>query len=107
MPESKNSGALTEAVLYIMISLDQPLHGYGIMQKVLDLSDGRVNIGAGTLYGATNTLLKKKWIEPFKGESARKKEYALTELGRDVIEQEYQRIKEVKNNVERFRRGEL
>jgi DNA-binding PadR family transcriptional regulator len=107
MPESNTRGALTEAVLYILISLDQPLHGYGIMQKVSELSDGRVSIGAGTLYGATNTLLKKRWIEPFKGESSRKKEYVITELGRSVIESEYQRLKELKSNVEKFRRGEL
>ncbi len=107
MPESKKSGALTEAVLYILISLDQPLHGYGIMQKVAQISKDRVNIGAGTLYGATNTLLKKKWIRPFDGESSRKKEYIITDLGREVIEKEYQRIKEVKLNIERFRRGEL
>lgn len=107
MPESTQRGALTEAVLYILISLDQPLHGYGIMQKVTELSDNRVNIGAGTLYGATNTLLKKKWIEPFKGESARKKEYILTDLGRAIIENEYERIGELKQNIEKFMRGEL
>lgn len=107
MPESKNTGALTEAVLYILVSLDTPLHGYGIMQKVSELSSNRVNIGAGTLYGATNTLLKKNWIEPVKGDSSRKKEYVITKLGREVIESEYERIKELKTNIEKFRRGDL
>ena len=44
--------ALTEAVFYILLSLDTPLHGYGIMQNVESLSGGRVRLAAGTLYGA-------------------------------------------------------
>lgn len=48
---------LTEAVYYILLSLTEPLHGYGIMQKAEQLSSGRVRLAAGTLYGALNTLL--------------------------------------------------
>ena len=50
--------ALTEAVFYILLSLVEPLHGYGIMQNVEKLSGGRVRLAAGTLYGAINTLLE-------------------------------------------------
>ena len=42
--------ALTEPVYYILLSLLTPMHGYGIMQNVKKLTNGRVNIGAGTLY---------------------------------------------------------
>ncbi len=48
--------ALTEAVFYILLSLDEPLHGYGIMQNAERLSNGRVRLAAGTLYGALDTL---------------------------------------------------
>ena len=41
--------ALTEAVFYILLSLDEPLHGYGIMQNAERLSNGRVRLAAGTL----------------------------------------------------------
>ena len=41
--------ALTEAVYYILLSLDKPLHGYGIMQNTETLSNGRVRLAAGTL----------------------------------------------------------
>ena len=51
--------ALTEAVFYILLSLQEPLHGYGIIQNVETLSHGRVKLAAGTLYGAINTLLDK------------------------------------------------
>ena len=55
--------ALTEAVYYILLSLQSPLHGYGIIQNVDAWSKGRVKLAPGTLYGALNTLLDKKWIE--------------------------------------------
>ena len=51
--------ALTEAVFYILLSLDTPLHGYGIMQNVESLSGGRVRLAAGTLYGALATLTER------------------------------------------------
>ena len=51
--------ALTEAFYYILLSLYQPLHGYGIMQKAEEFSGGRVRLAAGTLYGALNTLQDK------------------------------------------------
>ena len=53
--------ALTEAVFYILLSLQRPLHGYGIMQRVEELSRGRVRLAAGTLYGALATLVEKGW----------------------------------------------
>ena len=71
--------ALTEAVYYILLSLIQPMHGYGIMQNVEQLSNDRVKLAAGTLYGAINTLLEKGWITALTGEKdSRKKEYQIT-----------------------------
>ena len=94
-----NNQALTEAVYYILLSLTQPLHGYGIMQNVEKLSRGRVRLAAGTLYGAINTLLEKGWISAMAGEKdSRKKEYIITELGRDVLLWELKRLTELLNN---------
>lgn len=74
---------LTEAVYYILLLLVEPLHGYGIMQNVAQLSNGRVNLAAGTLYGAINTMLEKGWISALPGErNTRKKEYVITENGK-------------------------
>lgn len=61
--------ALTEAVFYILLSLDTPLHGYGIMQNVERLSGGRVRLAAGTLYGALTTLTERGWIVSLGDES--------------------------------------
>lgn len=88
--------ALTEAVYYILLSLIQPLHGYGIMQNVENLSAGRVRLAAGTLYGAINTMLEKGWIKALPGEkNSRKKEYVITDLGRKILDNEILRLKEL------------
>ncbi len=99
MPESSLRGALTEAVLYILLALYTPLHGYGIMQKVDELSHGRVNLGAGTLYGAINTLLDKGWIIPLAGEmDSRRKEYVISETGKEIVAMELIRLQELLDN---------
>lgn len=106
MPESQERGALTEAVFYILLSLYKPLHGYGIMQNVKELSNERVNLGAGTLYGAINTLLDKNWIKSVDGEKdSRKKEYEITTIGKQVISGEIARLEELLANGRKITGG--
>ena len=94
-----NTPALTEAVYYILLSLMQPLHGYGIMQNVEQLSSGRLRLAAGTLYGAISSMLDKGWITALDGAAdSRKKEYVITEAGRDILRAEYTRLKELVSN---------
>ncbi len=95
---------LTEAVYYILLSLYKPLHGYGIMQNVKELTNGRLNLGAGTLYGAINTLLSKEMIIEYSSNSA-KKEYLITELGKQIVETELKRLKELVKNGEELLEG--
>jgi DNA-binding PadR family transcriptional regulator len=104
MPEGQ--GALTEAVFYILLSLMRPMHGYGIMQNVSDLSRGRVALGAGTLYGALNTLLEKGWIVPCAGPPGeRRKEYVITPAGRRTAGTELARLGELLENGRRIMGG--
>ena len=94
-----NTGALTEAVYYILLSLMEPLHGYGIMQNVERLSGGRLRLAAGTLYGAISTMLEKGWITALDNTTdSRKKEYVITETGREILRAEYARLKELVDN---------
>ena len=94
-----NTPALTEAVYYILLSLMQPLHGYGIMQNVEQRSGGRLRLAAGTLYGAISSMLDKGWITALDGAAdSRKKEYVITEAGRDILRAEYTRLKELVSN---------
>jgi DNA-binding PadR family transcriptional regulator len=108
MPESSERGALTEAVFYILLSLYTPMHGYRMMQAVKELSHGRVILGAGTLYGAINTLLEKKWIQPVPGElDSRKKEYQITELGKSIVAEELTRLQELITNGKKIVEGRI
>lgn len=90
---------LTESTYYILLSLYSPQHGYGIMQEVENLSNGRVKLAAGTLYGALNTMCEKKWIVQLPIEKgSRKKEYKLTDLGLKVLKNEIERLRELVKN---------
>ena len=92
---------LTESVYYILLSLQTPLHGYGIMQNVKNLTNGRVNLGAGTLYGAINTLLAKGFIAE-SCDDPTKKNYIITDEGKQVIHNELNRLRELIANGEKI-----
>ena len=93
---------LTEAIFYILLAVRKPNHGYGITQEVEELTNGRVTLGPGTLYGAIQSLVKKDWIRIYSEdtESRKKKEYILTDSGRAVFEEERQRLSELLRNAE-------
>jgi DNA-binding PadR family transcriptional regulator len=82
---------LSEATFYVLAALDEPLHGYAIMQKVETMSEGSVAIGPGTLYGAFTTLEKQGLIEKV-SEEDRRKTYALTQKGRLVLAEHVRRL---------------
>ena len=97
-----NDLALTESTYYILRSLWQPQHGYGIMQRTEQLSGGRVKLAAGTLYGALSSMSERGWIRPLPGESgSRKKEYCLTKEGLLALKNEVDRLKELVENGEK------
>lgn len=97
---------LTETTFYIMLSLDEPSHGYAIMQNVERLSENRVKIAAGTMYGAVENLMKQKLIKSVDTEDKRRKVYVLTNEGRDVLKLEIDRMKHLINISEGFQSRE-
>lgn len=94
MKDNVKSGALTEVTFFILLSLYAPKHGYAIMQFVEEKTKGRLVLGAGSLYGAINTLTEKGWIEPY-GAGGRTKEYLITQEGREIAEKELRRLQEL------------
>ena len=91
--------ALTEATYYILLSLYEPQHGYGIMQRTEQLSRGRVRLAAGTLYGALTSLSERGWIELLPTQDgSRRKEYQLTEQGLYALKCELERLTELVEN---------
>lgn len=96
----KRYSPLTETTFYILIALLEPLHGYGIMQKVEKLSRGRIRLGPGTLYGALGNLMDAGMIEPADWEdgNGRRKIYCIRELGMEMIRHEIKRLEEMVKN---------
>lgn len=102
MRESQSSGALTETTFLVLLALYQPNHGYGVMQYIEQETEGRVTLGPGTLYGAINTLLRKKWIAPFGPEDGRRKQYQITPLGKEQLQGEIARIRQLYHSASRI-----
>ena len=92
MKDNVKGGALTEVTFFILLSVYEPRHGYGIMQFVEEKTEGRLSLGAGTLYGAITTMLDKGWIAPYGDGDGRKKEYIITTDGKEIAEKELERI---------------
>ncbi|MEK5232284.1 PadR family transcriptional regulator [Lysinibacillus sp. FSL K6-0232] len=80
---------------YILLALREPLHGYALMQKIEELSDGNVRIAAGTMYGAIENLLKYQWITPVATEDTRRKVYQITAEGLAILAAEQQRLQHI------------
>lgn len=104
MGRLSNSGALTESIYYILLRLHKKAHGYALMKDIMEMTNGRVNLGAGTLYGALDTLQKKGWIKQTDEQSMdRKIEYIITDEGRKYFEKEISRLEELLSNARKLK----
>ncbi|UQZ32513.1 PadR family transcriptional regulator [Paenibacillus sp. PK3_47] len=86
---------LSESTYLVLLALyHEPLHGYGIIKSLESVSGGDFVISPGTLYGVLNNLEKQKLIEAVKQESdsRKKKTYALTDQGKEVLLAEFRRF---------------
>ncbi len=102
LEQAKNRfGPLSETMLYILLSLKNEMHGYGIMQNVKVLTDGRIELGAGTVY-QTLAKLEKGGLIAATAEEDRRKLYRITPLGQSMLEEEKKRVTEIYQNLERL-----
>ena len=76
---------MTETGFYILLCLRSPNHGYGVVQKVREMTDNEVVLGPGTMYGR---------------EEDKRKIYQITELGMEVLELELKRIQRLYRNAQ-------
>lgn len=90
---------MSETMLYILLSMTDELHGYGIMQKVKELTKGRIELGAGTVYQSLGKLEKDGLITCVREEN-RRKSYVITDIGVTILREERQRLKEIYDNLE-------
>lgn len=105
MNDLKKLSPLTEVTYYILLSVIEPLHGYGIIKKVEKMSNHRLTIAAGSLYGAISALLENQCIIQIQNpHEDRKKLYQITDKGKTLLQYEIQRLSEmVRNGLEETR----
>ena len=89
---------MTETGFYILLSLREPNHGYGITQMVKDITDGDISITPGTMYG-TLSKMEKDGLISFVREEEKRKIYRITDLGTEVLQIEMKRIDRLYRNM--------
>jgi len=85
---------MSETMFYILYSLREERHGYGIMQHVKEITGGRLVLGAGTVYQSLSKLEHDRLIRPTR-EVDRKKQYLITEIGTVILREEAGRVYEL------------
>ena len=90
---------MTETAFYILLCLQKPNHGYGIVQMVEKMTDGEIRLAPGTMYGSLSKMEKDKLIQ-FVREEEMRKIYEITDLGREVLQLERKRIERLYKNAQ-------
>ena len=89
---------MTETAFYILLSLTIPRHGYGIIKHVEELTMGRLVLGSGTIYGTLTKMQRDEIITVYSDEK-RKTIYEITDVGKELINHEITRLKELHVNA--------
>lgn len=95
---------MTETGFYILLCLQEEMHGYNIVQKVERMTEGDIRISPGTMYGSLGKMEKDGLIE-FIREEDKRKIYHITDLGKEVLDLEKKRIQRLFRNVEEYEDG--
>lgn len=93
---------MTETGFYILLCLQEEMHGYSIVQKVEVLTGGEIRLSPGTMYGSLSKMEKDGLIR-FVREEEKRKSYIITELGREVLELEMKRIERLYQNLQEIK----
>lgn len=89
---------MTETGFYILLCLQKEMHGYGIVQKVSEMTGGEILLSPGTMYGSLGKM-EKDGLICFVGEEEKRKKYLITELGKEVLQLEIKRIERLYSNM--------
>ena len=95
---------MTETALYILLSLGEPRHGYGISKYVAELTCDRIRLGSGTIYG-TLTKMQKDGLIDIYDNTDKRTVYERTEIGSEILDREIRRIENVYDNIRHVRTG--
>lgn len=94
---------MTETGFYILLCLQEPNHGYGIVQKVKELTGGDIVLAPGTMYGSLSKMENDGLIR-FVREEDKRRIYLITDLGREVLAIEEKRIERLHRNLKEMER---
>lgn len=94
---------MTETGFYILLCLQEPNHGYGIVQKVKEMTEGEIILAPGTMYGSLSKM-EKDGLICFIREEEKRKIYRITALGREVLQIEMKRIERLYRNMKEMRK---
>lgn len=83
---------LTEPMYYTLLALTEECCGVDIMEKVSQISNGRVKVGPGTLYAMLSKFEENDVIRKT-AEEGRRKSYIITEYGQEMLLEEYIRLR--------------
>jgi len=100
-----SGGPMTEAMYYVLLALMRPNHGYQLMQAITEVSNGRLKMGPGTLYGVLARMQKDGLIS-LAEDDGRRKTYQITKEGEQALRTEYQRLKALIDDSEILEEGE-
>ncbi|WP_186321390.1 PadR family transcriptional regulator [Bacillus sp. FJAT-22090] len=89
---------MTETAFYILLSLTIPRHGYGIIKHVEELTEGRIILGSGTIYGTLKKMQRDEIVTVYADEK-RKTIYEISSIGKELMKKEISRLKELHKNA--------
>jgi len=88
---------MTETAYYILLALREERHGYGILGHVEKITNGRLRLGAGTIYGTLSKMEKDELIDAV-NEYDRRRTYKIAEIGKEILSIELNRLEEMIDN---------
>ncbi|SHI66838.1 PadR family transcriptional regulator [Lutispora thermophila] len=98
------TGELTDSIFLILLATLKPIHGYRIMQEVMDMTDGIIVIGPATMYTTLKKLKDAGWIMDV-GEEDSKIIYEITEEGRKILKNNFDYRKNLISIAEKWLGG--
>jgi DNA-binding PadR family transcriptional regulator len=101
-----DGGPMTEAMYYVLLALMNPNHGYQLMHSITEVSNGRLNMGPGTLYGVLSRMQKEGLIV-LEEDDGRRKTYKVTTEGKFALRTEYNRLRNMVRDGCVLKEGDL
>lgn len=92
---------LTEQMFYILLCLQRECCGVDVMERVSEMTGGRVTIGPGTLYSLLDSFQQAEFIQETRVEG-RRRSYRITRRGQERLEEEVRRLRRQTEDYVRF-----